>query len=68
MFEQHEIVSANGLWTESFFYGDQEVSGLESATRRELREIFSDQSEVSISFSQTARYCLKKHEAALISL
>jgi hypothetical protein len=68
MFTQHEIVCANGSWSESFFYGDQEVGGLGAEARQELESIFGDDLEQLISFSQTARYCLKAHEASLVSL
>lgn len=66
MFAQHEIISANGSWSESFFYGDQNISGLEQDARHELESIFADDLELFTSFRQTARYCLKAHEALLL--
>ncbi|MEP3347949.1 MAG: Hint domain-containing protein [Litoreibacter sp.] len=68
MFSQHEIICANGAWSESFFYGNQEVSGLNTAARQELESIFADDLEVLNNFRETARYCLKAHEAALVTL
>lgn len=68
MFARHEIVCANGSWSESFFYGDQEVNGLEAAAREELESIFVDDLDLFASSSRTARYCLKAHEASLITL
>lgn len=68
MFAQHEIVCANRSWSESFFYGDQEVNGLETATRQELENLFADDLDLFTSFSEAARYCLKAHEASLIAL
>lgn len=68
MFAQHEIVCANGSWSESFFYGDQEVFGLEAAARRELESIFADDLDALSCFPEAVRYCLKAHEASLISL
>lgn len=67
MFSQHEIVSANGAWSESFFYGDQELAGFETAARAELESIFADNLDMDARFAQTSRYCLKSFEAAMIS-
>ena len=68
MFAQHEIVHANGSWSESFFYGEQDVKGLEMAARQELEDIFAKSLDLLAGFPETARYCLKAHEAALVSL
>ena len=68
MFEQHEIVCANGVWSESFFYGEQDVGGMEADAREELESIFADELDMCDGFRQTARYCLKAHEAALVGL
>lgn len=68
MFAQHEIVQANGAWSESFFYGDQEVNGLELAARKELESIFANGTAMPAGFPETARYCLKAHEASLLRL
>lgn len=66
MFDQHEIVCANGLWSESFYYGEQNVCGLATEAQRELEEIFGDDLEMQDRFAQTARYCLSAHEAHLM--
>lgn len=51
-----------------FFYGDQEVSGLDTATRQELESVFGDGLISLASFTQTARYSLRAYEAALVAL
>jgi hypothetical protein len=66
MFAQHEIICANGSWSESFFYGNQEVSGFKAAARQELESIFADDLDLLSGFTETARYCLKAHEASLV--
>ncbi|WP_326295436.1 Hint domain-containing protein [Mesobacterium hydrothermale] len=40
LFDQHEVVVSNGAWTESFQPGDLSLSGLDSAQRAEVYEIF----------------------------
>lgn len=67
MCSRHEIVCANGAWSESFFYGDQELSGLDAAAQKELESIFADDLDSATRFAQTSRYCLKSFEAATIS-
>lgn len=42
MFDKHEIISANGQWTESFFPGGQALTVLEQAAQDELFEIFPE--------------------------
>lgn len=42
MFDEHEIISANGQWTESFFPGGQALNMLEQAAKDELFEIFPE--------------------------
>lgn len=68
MCAQHEVICVNGVWAESFFYGEQTVSGLELAARHELESIFADDLALVGNFSETARYCLNKHEASLVTL
>jgi hypothetical protein len=40
LFERHEVVMANGAWSESLFLGEQAVAGFETAQQRELLAIF----------------------------
>ncbi|MEL6999798.1 MAG: Hint domain-containing protein [Pseudomonadota bacterium] len=42
VFDQHEVVCAEGAWSESFFPGAYAVSASDCATQRELFEIFPD--------------------------
>lgn len=68
MFDQHEIVLADGIWTESFQPGDYTLRGIDNAQRRELFELFPElQSGDTADVYPAARKVLKKHEAVLIS-
>lgn len=42
MCEGHEVIRADGLWTETLFPGDQALSALTDAARAEVRELFPD--------------------------
>jgi len=67
MFDNHEIVLANGSWTESFQPGDYSLKGIGSAQRNEIFELFPDlKSPDGIGSYLAARKVLKKHEASLI--
>lgn len=40
MFDQHEVILADGVWTESFQPEDSTLAGLDNARRNEIFEIF----------------------------
>ncbi|AML51899.1 Hint domain-containing protein [Falsihalocynthiibacter arcticus] len=64
MFDMHEIVLADGAWTESFQPGDGSIPGLDLGQRNELEEIFPDLAKANrfVGFD-SARFSLKSHEA-----
>ena len=67
MFDQHEVVLANGSWTESFQPGDYALKGIGNAQRQEIFDLFPDLKESEgIKNYHTARRVLKKHEAQLL--
>ncbi|MBZ4022935.1 hypothetical protein CKO11_10735 [Rhodobacter sp. TJ_12] len=67
MFDRHEVVLANGAWTESFQPGDQTLGGMGNAQRAEIFALFPElQSRAGIENYTAARKTLKKHEAALL--
>jgi Ca2+-binding RTX toxin-like protein len=68
MFEQHEIVLADGAWTESFQPGDHSLKGIGSAQRGEIFALFPELETVAgMGNFGAARRSLKKHEAAYLS-
>ncbi len=66
MFEQHEIVFAEGAASESFHPGDVGLSAITDPAREELFELFPELRSAPESYGDTARKCLKKHEASLL--
>ncbi|MEM6727546.1 MAG: Hint domain-containing protein [Pseudomonadota bacterium] len=64
MFDRHEIITASGIATESFFAADQSLAALESGPRDELLALFPDLRCASLG--PTARRTLKSYEAALL--
>ncbi|WP_372840207.1 Hint domain-containing protein [Phaeovulum sp.] len=68
LFDRHEVVLANGAWTESFQPGDQTLGGMGNAQRNEIFELFPElQTEQGVESYGAARRTLKKHEAALLA-
>jgi Ca2+-binding RTX toxin-like protein len=65
MFDRHEIICANGAWTESFQPGDLTLSGMGDAQRTELLALFPEAEVVGESFA-AARPSLKSFEAAIL--
>ncbi|WP_204113588.1 Hint domain-containing protein [Shimia biformata] len=67
MFDNHEVVLANGAWSESFQPGDFSMAGMDSAQRGEIFELFPElQNEQGMAEYHAARLTLRKHEAQLI--
>lgn len=67
MFDRHEVVLANGAWTESFQPGDHTLSGLGNAQRAEIYELFPELAEERGRKAYvSARRTLKRHEALLL--
>lgn len=68
MFDRHEVVLANGAWTESFQPGDYTLKGMGNAQRNEIFELFPDlkTTEGRETYS-AARRTLKKFEARLLT-
>ncbi|MBF9050572.1 type I secretion protein [Roseobacter sp. HKCCD9010] len=67
MFDRHEVVLADGAWTESFQPGDQTLGAMGNGTRNEILEIFPELKTPQGRDSYVAaRRALKAHEARLI--
>jgi hypothetical protein len=67
MLDQHEVIYANGAATESFFPGDEALSALNPEGRDEMFDLFPELRSHLGAFGDTARMCLKRHEARLLS-
>lgn len=67
MCAQHEVVLANGAWSETFQPGDYAVNGLAEAQRSEILQLFPELSDEAAQPYAAARKTLKKHEALLLN-
>lgn len=66
LFDRHEIVRSDGLWTESFQPGGAVISGMEANQRAELLALFPGLSTAHDARYPSARSTVKRHEARLI--
>tara|TARA_R100001369_G_scaffold11704_5_gene25446 strand:- start:6458 stop:7960 length:1503 start_codon:yes stop_codon:yes gene_type:complete len=67
MFDHHEMIMSDGIWTESFQPGEMSLAGICEPSRNEIIESFPDLSTPELISSYTAsRRSLKKHEAEAI--
>lgn len=64
LFDRHEIVQAEGAWSESFQPGARTLRGMEDAVRAELLSLFPDLS-AGADYA-AARLSLKAHEARVL--
>lgn len=63
LFDQHEIIYANGAPTESFHPGDLSLTGLDRAARQEVLELFPELSTRTASYGPAAKPVLRGFEA-----
>ena len=66
MFDRHEVIYADGAATESFHAGDVGISAISDQSREEMFAIFPELRSNVGSYGDTARTCLKAHEARLL--
>lgn len=65
LFEQHQVVLSDGLWSESFQPGARLFREGCADTQREILALFPDLKETAYAPFEAARMVLKPHEAAL---
>lgn len=68
MFDEHEVVYAEGAATESFHPGEVGLSAVSDPARDELFALFPELRSNMGSYGQTARRCLRAHEANLLNV
>jgi Ca2+-binding RTX toxin-like protein len=66
MFDRHEVIYAEGAATESFHAGDTGIAAISHEAREEMFTIFPDLRCDPGRHGDTARMCLKAHEARLL--
>lgn len=65
LFDRHEIVQSDGLWTESFQPADRMLSAMEAEVRAEVLALFPELEQSDRAFAG-ARLSLKAHEAKVL--
>jgi Ca2+-binding RTX toxin-like protein len=70
LFDRHEIVRADGAWSESFQPGDMTLNGMDAAQREELFALFPELRDPDLRDKDrlypAARTTLKAHEARVL--
>lgn len=67
MFDRHQVVLANGAWSESFQPGDYSLKGIGNSQRQELFELFPElKTAQGVQGYSAARRVLRRHEAVLL--
>ncbi len=65
LFDRHEIVQSDGLWTESFQPANRMLSAMDAAVRDEVLSLFPELVRSADAFP-AARLSLKAHEARVL--
>ncbi len=65
LFDRHEIVHSDGIWTESFQPAERTLNALDAAARAEVLDLFPDLAADATGFP-VARLSLKAHEARVL--
>ena len=67
MFDHHEVVLADGAWSESFQPGDMSLRGIGTDQRDEVLRLFPELETIAgLDAYGAARLSLKRHEAKII--
>jgi hypothetical protein len=65
MFDAHEILCSDGIWSESFQPASRMVGSMDRAQQDEIMALFPDLAESVVAFP-SARLTLKAHEARVL--
>lgn len=65
LFDRHEVVLSDGLWTESFQPAERTLNAMEHAVRAEILALFPGLATDDTAF-ETSRPSLKAHEARVL--
>ncbi|GGH23831.1 Hint domain-containing protein [Cribrihabitans marinus] len=66
LFDRHELVNVEGLWSESFFPGDCAMGAMAAETRRELFGLFPELRTDEDSYGDTVLPVLKPYELRVL--
>jgi len=65
LFDRHEIILSDGIWTESFQPADRTLAALDGEARAEVVRLFPDMGKTVRAF-EAARPTLKAYEARVL--
>jgi hypothetical protein len=65
LFDRHEIVQSDGIWTESFQPAERMLNAMEAEVRDEILKIFPELATDTSAYD-SARLSLKAHEARVL--
>lgn len=68
LFDQHEIIHAEGTAYESFHPADYNLTAINDTSRSEIFALFPDLRLTPNAYGPTARTCLKAYEGQMIGL
>ncbi|WP_299951816.1 Hint domain-containing protein [uncultured Ruegeria sp.] len=66
LFDQHELVNVDGLWSESFFPGDCTLNAMSVAAKAELFELFPELNSGASGYGDTVLPVLKPFEVQML--
>lgn len=66
MFDKHQIITSNGLKSESFFPDTVGLANIDRVAKRELLRIFPELSKDAGAYGPTARLTIKAHQATVL--
>lgn len=66
LFDQHELVNVEGVWSESFYPGDFTLGAMAPAVQRELRTLFPEIFQGNGAYGDTALPVLKPFEVDML--
>ncbi|MEM9854419.1 MAG: Hint domain-containing protein, partial [Pseudomonadota bacterium] len=67
LFDTHEIINADGTWSESLHPAALDRDGLDAATREELHTLFPSLRTETFGFGPTARLALTARQASVFA-
>lgn len=69
MFDNHEVILADGVWAESFQPGEHAMAGIRNEQRQEIFDLFPELQEAQgLKNYPAARRLLRAHEAQLLAM
>ena len=66
MLDRHQVITANGVETESFHAGPEGIKALSDASKADLLNAFPELADDPYAHGKTAYTCLKAHETQLL--